>query len=61
MTPSLFPWTGKSQEGGSRRLYAETADDTQRHAQASDALADGTASARLTVKLLTPKFELTLG
>ncbi len=40
---------GKSQEGGARHLYGETADDTQRDAQASDALADGTASARLTV------------
>ena len=31
-------------------LYAETADHAQCDAQASDALADGTASARLTVK-----------
>mgnify|MGYP001583160327 FL=1 len=29
---------GKSQEGGPRRLYAETADHAQRHAEASDAL-----------------------
>jgi len=32
------------------RLYAETADNAQRDAQASDALADGAASARLTIK-----------
>lgn len=43
-------WGGKSQEGGPHRLYAETADHTQRNAQTSDALADGTASTRLTVK-----------
>jgi hypothetical protein len=41
---------GKSQEGDARRLYVETADDTQRDAHASDALADGTASAHLRVK-----------
>ena len=35
---------------GPHRLYAETADHTQRDAQASDALADGTVSARLSVK-----------
>jgi len=34
---------------GPHRLYAGTADHTYRDAQASDALADGTASARLTV------------
>lgn len=43
---SALVWTGQSQEGGARRLHAETAD----HAQASDVLADRTASARLTVK-----------
>jgi len=42
---------GKSQEGDARRLYVETADDTQRDDHASDALADGTASAHLTVKI----------
>ena len=47
---SALVWTGQSQEGGARRLHAETADHAQRHAQASDALADRTASARLTVK-----------
>ena len=50
---------GKSQEGGPRRLYAETADHAQRHPEASDALADGTASARLTVKTVAdPNFSL---
>ena len=32
------------------RLYAETADHTQRDTKASDTLADGTASGRMTVK-----------
>jgi hypothetical protein len=35
---------------GPHRLYAETTDPTQRDVQTSDALADGTPSARLTVK-----------
>ena len=35
---------------GPRRLYAETAGHTHRDVQASDALADGTSLARLTVK-----------
>ena len=37
---------------GPHRLYAETADHTQRDAQASDALVDGTVSARLSVKIV---------
>ena len=54
---SALVWIGQSQEGGARRLHAETADHAQRHAQASDALADGSASARLTVKTVAdPNF-----
>src|SRR2546430_2180863 len=49
---SALVWAGKSQEGGPHRLYAETADHAQRDAQASDALADGAASARLTIKTI---------
>ena len=47
---SPFVWIGKSQESRTRRLYAETPDDTERDAQAADSLAGGTAAARLTVK-----------
>jgi hypothetical protein len=47
---SALVWAGQCQEGGSHRLYAETADDTQRDTQATQALADGTAATCLTVK-----------
>ena len=47
---SALVWGGKSQEGGARRLYAQATDHAQCDAQASDALADGTASACLTAK-----------
>ena len=41
---------------GPHRLYAEAADHTQLDAQASNARADGTASARVTVKtVVDPK------
>jgi hypothetical protein len=44
---------------GPHRLCAETDDHTQRDAQASDTLADGTASVRLTVKTVAdPKSSL---
>jgi len=58
---SALVWSGQSQEGGARRLHAETADYAQRHAQASDALANGSASARLTVKTVAdPNYLLQL-
>lgn len=44
---------------GPHRLNAETADHTQRDAQVSDALADGTASAYLTVKTVADTKSLT--
>ena len=37
---------------GPHRLYAEIADRTQRDPQASELLADGSASARLVVKIV---------
>ena len=52
-------WTGKSQEGGARRLYAETADHAHRDAQASDVLADDTAATGLTVKTVADPNYLT--
>ena len=45
---------------GTHRLYAETADHTQREAQASDALTNGIASGRLTVKTVADPIYLTL-
>jgi hypothetical protein len=50
---SALMWAGQDQEGGSQRLYAETADDTQRDIRASDALANGTVSPGMTVKTVT--------
>ena len=46
-------WDGKSQERGSHCPYEETADYAQHDAHASDALADETTSACLTVKTVT--------
>ena len=46
-------WVGKRQELGSHCPYAETVDYAQHDAHPSDALADGTTSARVTVKTVT--------
>ena len=47
---------GKSQERGSHCLYTETADQARYDVHAPDALADGTASARWTVKTVADTF-----